>query len=120
MGSAIEHHGSDFITLVLRKDRKSFDLFYEKYGSSIYCMIQRCVACEKQRTALFELSICAIWKNIDQYSSSKQPFFYWIVSIVSLVIREHTLQLSSPEEASAIHPTAMLFAKEMMLKMRNK
>ncbi|MFD2965918.1 hypothetical protein [Sphingobacterium bambusae] len=120
MGSALVYEGNDFLGLLRRKDRASFDLLYETYGSSIYSLIQRCVACEKQRAALFELSMCAIWKNIDHYSSSKQPFFHWIVSIISHVIREHALQGSSSEEETEICPTAMLFAKEMMHKMRSR
>jgi RNA polymerase sigma-70 factor (ECF subfamily) len=70
------------LTALLRaKEKRGFDLLYDKYGACLYLIIVRMVPDQEIAQQLLQESFVNIWRQAPGYNSAKSPLFVWLVEI---------------------------------------
>ena len=79
--AAKAHTQEELLSLIQKKDLRSFGILYDNYSAVLYCVISKsCIdirVCEEA----FQRSLVAIWQNIPHFNSAKQRLLAWMLSI---------------------------------------
>lgn len=63
------------------KDEKAFNYLYDNYSGALYGVIFKVLNQEELANDLLQEVFVKIWKNIDQYDSSKGRLYTWMLNI---------------------------------------
>lgn len=69
------------ISLLKKKDEKAMEIIYDRWAGAIYGMIVKIVKDESLAQDTLQNVMLKIWKNSDQYQSTKSKLFTWIYQI---------------------------------------
>ncbi|GHE36010.1 RNA polymerase sigma factor [Sphingobacterium griseoflavum] len=121
MGSVNYTGEKEFLAALARRDRKSFDLLYDRYGPTIFHFIQKCMLVEHHTDEVFKMVIAEIWENLSNFQDTKQTFSDWVMSLTGRVIHRYLKQ--KPTETTAegqVDQTSLFLAKEIINNIRKK
>lgn len=63
------------------KDEKAFNYLYDNYSGALYGVIWKVLNVEELSNDVLQEVFVKIWKNIDQYDSSKGRLYTWMLNI---------------------------------------
>lgn len=63
------------------KDEKAFNYLYDNYSGALYGVIWKVLNIEELSNDVLQEVFVKIWKNIDQYDSSKGRLYTWMLNI---------------------------------------
>lgn len=69
------------VTLILKKDPKSFDYLYDMYAENLFGIIFNIIKDKEESEDILQEVFVKIWNNLDSYNASKGRFFTWILNI---------------------------------------
>lgn len=69
------------IRLLQRSDERAIEMLYDDYAAALYGVVFRVVLSEEIAQDVLQESFVKIWKNGQQYNSSKGTLFTWILNI---------------------------------------
>ena len=75
---------SDEKTLIdglVRKDKNAFTYLYDNYSSALFGVINRILQSDEVAEDVLQDAFVKIWKNIDQYNTSKGSLYTWMLNI---------------------------------------
>lgn len=83
----------ELITLLQAKQKKGFDLLYDRYGTCLYLLILKIVKDQVIAEEVLEESIINIWQHMHEYDSSKGNLLNWLLTITrhTALARIHSL-----------------------------
>ncbi len=70
------------ISLLKKKGKEGFDLFYDTYSASLYRLSLNITRNESMAEEVLENTCIFIWQNIHSYHPSEGRFGIWLVYIV--------------------------------------
>lgn len=71
----------DLVLLLKQRDQSAFDYLYEKYSGALYSVILNIVPEKETGNDILQEVFVKIWKQADQYDSSKGRLFTWMLNI---------------------------------------
>ena len=71
----------ELLTLLLKKDDRSFTLLYDNYSKSLYGIIFNLIKDKEEAEDVLQEVFVKIWKNIDTYNTSKGRLYTWMLNI---------------------------------------
>ncbi|AFK03812.1 RNA polymerase, sigma-24 subunit, ECF subfamily [Emticicia oligotrophica DSM 17448] len=71
----------DLVTLLRNKDQKGFNILYNNYSGALFGVINKIVQSDDDASDLLQDTFLKIWRNIDNYDSSKGSIFTWMMNI---------------------------------------
>ena len=71
----------DLLELLQTKSEKSFSILYDNYSAAIFGVVNKIVRSEEIASDITQDSFVKIWKNLDNYSSTKGTIFTWMLNI---------------------------------------
>lgn len=81
MNNLVQFSESELITLLKDKDEKAFNYLYDNYSGALYGLILKIVLESNYADEVIQDSFMKIWKNIDQYDTSKGRLYTWMINI---------------------------------------
>lgn len=63
------------------KDEKAFNYLYDNYSGALYGVIWKVLNIEELSNDVLQEVFVKIWKNIDQYDSTKGRLYTWMLNI---------------------------------------
>ena len=69
------------VEMLHQNDRKVISIIYDKYAPALYGVVLRIVRSEEIAKDVMQDSFLKIWKNGQQYNSSKGTLFTWLLNI---------------------------------------
>lgn len=63
------------------KDEKAFNYLYDNYSGALYGVIWKVLNVEELSNDVLQEVFVKIWKNIDQYDSTKGRLYTWMLNI---------------------------------------
>jgi RNA polymerase sigma factor (sigma-70 family) len=69
------------IELLKAKDKKAFEELYDKYSGALFSIILRIVNNTPVAEDVLQDSFLKIWRNIENFDSSKSTIFTWMLNI---------------------------------------
>lgn len=63
------------------KDEKAFNYLYDNYSGALYGIIWKVLNVEELSNDVLQEVFVKIWKNIDQYDSTKGRLYTWMLNI---------------------------------------
>lgn len=81
MGTSISLNETELIYMLQSKDEKAFNYLYDNYSAALYGVILKVLDQEEMANDLLQEVFVKIWKNIDQYDSSKGRLYTWMLNI---------------------------------------
>jgi RNA polymerase sigma-70 factor (ECF subfamily) len=72
---------SELITGVVKKDRKSFDLFYERYAQIIFNLCVRILKDEAEAQDVLQEIFLQIWREAERFDASRASVKTWLFTI---------------------------------------
>ena len=72
---------SILISLLKSRDEKTFSSFYDDYSGALYGILCKIVQDDNEAETLLQDTFIKIWKDIDDYDSSKSTLFTWALNI---------------------------------------
>jgi len=72
---------TELIAMLRGKDEKAFNYLYDNYSAALYGVIFKVLNQEELANDLLQEVFVKIWKNIDQYDSSKGRLYTWMLNI---------------------------------------
>lgn len=71
----------ELIELLLAKEKKGFDLLYDRYGKALYNIIAKIVHDNEFAQDVLQDTFIKIWQHIKYYDASKGRLFTWMLNI---------------------------------------
>ncbi len=71
----------DLLELLATKSEKSFSVLYNNYSAAIFGVVNKIVRSEDIAADITQDTFVKIWKNLDNYSSTKGTIFTWMLNI---------------------------------------
>lgn len=71
----------DLLELLQTKSEKSFSILYDNYSGAIFGVVNKIVRSEEIASDITQDTFVKIWKNLDNYSSTKGTIFTWMLNI---------------------------------------
>ena len=71
----------EIVKMLHQNDRKVISIIYDKYAPALYGVVLRIVRSEEIAEDVMQDSFLKIWKNGQQYNSSKGTLFTWLLNI---------------------------------------
>lgn len=81
LNNLVQFSESELITLLKDKDEKAFNYLYDNYSGALYGLILKIVLESNYADEVIQDSFMKIWKNIDQYDTSKGRLYTWMINI---------------------------------------
>ncbi|MES2480032.1 MAG: RNA polymerase sigma factor [Bacteroidota bacterium] len=81
MNTSITLNETELIAMLQSKDEKAFNYLYDNYSGALYGVILKVLNQEEIANDLLQEVFVKIWKNIDQYDSSKGRLYTWMLNI---------------------------------------
>lgn len=81
MNTSITLNETELIAMLQSKDEKAFNYLYDNYSGALYGVILKVLNQEEVANDLLQEVFVKIWKNIDQYDSSKGRLYTWMLNI---------------------------------------
>ena len=81
MNNLVQFSEEELITLLKDKDEKAFNYLYENYSGALYGLILKIVLESNYADEVIQDVFMKIWKNIDQYDTSKGRLYTWMINI---------------------------------------
>lgn len=81
MNTTITLNETELIAMLQSKDEKAFNYLYDNYSAALYGVIFKVLNQEELANDLLQEVFVKIWKNIDQYDSSKGRLYTWMLNI---------------------------------------
>lgn len=71
----------ELVFLLKNKDQKGFNILYNNYSGALFGVISKIVQSDDDANDLLQDTFLKIWRNIDNYDSSKGSIFTWMMNI---------------------------------------
>ncbi|MFY7912640.1 MAG: RNA polymerase sigma factor [Emticicia sp.] len=71
----------ELVSLLKNKDQKGFNILYNNYSGALFGVISKIVQSDDDANDLLQDTFLKIWRNIDNYDSSKGSIFTWMMNI---------------------------------------
>ena len=71
----------ELVSALIRKDRDSVGVLYDKYSKFLFGIINRIVNSDETAEDILQEVFVKVWKNIDSYDSSKGKLITWMANI---------------------------------------
>ncbi|GGD74632.1 RNA polymerase sigma factor SigK [Emticicia aquatilis] len=71
----------ELVSLLKNKDQKGFNVLYNNYSGALFGVINKIVQSDDDANDLLQDTFLKIWRNIDNYDSSKGSIFTWMMNI---------------------------------------
>ena len=71
----------ELVFLLKNKDQKGFNILYNNYSGALFGVINKIVQSDDDANDLLQDTFLKIWRNIDNYDSSKGSIFTWMMNI---------------------------------------
>lgn len=71
----------ELVSLLKSKDQKGFNILYNNYSGALFGVINKIVQSDDDANDLLQDAFLKIWRNIDNYDSSKGSIFTWMMNI---------------------------------------
>jgi RNA polymerase sigma-70 factor (ECF subfamily) len=71
----------ELVVLLKRKDANAYSLLYDNYSAALFGVISRVIPVEEIAEDILQDVFIKIWKNVEQYESSKGKLFTWMLNI---------------------------------------
>ncbi|MER0442559.1 sigma-70 family RNA polymerase sigma factor [Emticicia sp. W12TSBA100-4] len=71
----------ELVSLLKNKDQKGFNILYNNYSGALFGVINKIVQSDDDANDLLQDTFLKIWRNIDNYDSSKGSIFTWMMNI---------------------------------------
>lgn len=81
MNNLVQFSESELITLLKDMDEKAFNYLYDNYSGALYGLILKIVLESNYAEEVIQDVFMKIWKNIDQYDTSKGRLYTWMINI---------------------------------------
>ncbi len=81
LNNLVQFSESELITLLKDKDEKAFNYLYDNYSGALYGLILKIVLESNYAEEVIQDVFMKIWKNIDQYDTSKGRLYTWMINI---------------------------------------
>lgn len=81
MNNLVQFSEEELITLLKDKDEKAFNYLYDNYSGALYGLILKIVLESNYAEEVIQDVFMKIWKNIDQYDTSKGRLYTWMINI---------------------------------------
>jgi RNA polymerase sigma-70 factor (ECF subfamily) len=79
----------ELVCLLKQKDTNAFVYLYDKYSTSFYGMILNHLNQDETiAEGILQDVFLKIWKNVEEYDSSKEALFTWMFKIVASSVKE--------------------------------
>lgn len=72
---------NELVSLLLKKDKRSFEYLYENYSSAIYGVILRIIRSEDMAEEVLQDCFLKIWNKIEDFDPEKGKLFTWMINI---------------------------------------
>jgi len=72
---------SELVVLLKSKDRNAYNYLYDNYAGALYGIIMNVIGKEDLARDILQEVFVKIWRNIDQYESSKGRLYTWMLNI---------------------------------------
>lgn len=81
MARRISISEEELVALLKNKDQRGFTILYNNYSSALYGVLNKVIQSNDDANDLLQDTFLKIWKNIDNYDSSKGSIFTWMMNI---------------------------------------
>lgn len=81
MARRISISEEELVALLKDKDQRGFTILYNNYSSALYGVLNKIIQSNDDANDLLQDTFLKIWKNIDNYDSSKGSIFTWMMNI---------------------------------------
>lgn len=81
LNNLVQFSESELITLLKDMDEKAFNYLYDNYSGALYGLILKIVLESNYAEEVIQDVFMKIWKNIDQYDTSKGRLYTWMINI---------------------------------------
>jgi len=71
----------ELVSLLKNKDQRGFNVLYNNYSGALFGVINKIVQSDDDANDLLQDTFLKIWRNIDNYDSSKGSIFTWMMNI---------------------------------------
>lgn len=71
----------ELVSLLKNRDQKGFNILYNNYSGALFGVINKIVQSDDDANDLLQDTFLKIWRNIDNYDSSKGSIFTWMMNI---------------------------------------
>ena len=71
----------ELLSLLKNKDQKGFHILYNNYSGALFGVINKIIQSDDDANDLLQDTFLKIWRNIDNYDSSKGSIFTWMMNI---------------------------------------
>lgn len=71
----------ELVLLLKAKDQRGFNILYNNYSSALYGVLNKILQSSELSTDVLQDVFVKIWRNIDNYDSSKGSIFTWMMNI---------------------------------------
>ncbi len=71
----------ELVSLLKSKDQKGFNILYNNYSGALFGVINKIIQSDDDANDLLQDTFLKIWRNIDNYDSSKGSIFTWMMNI---------------------------------------
>jgi RNA polymerase sigma-70 factor (ECF subfamily) len=72
---------AELIAKVMRRDRRAFDLFYDRYAQIIFNLCTRILKDENEAEDVMQEIFVQIWKDADRFDASRASVKTWLFTI---------------------------------------
>lgn len=81
MARRISISEEELVALLKDKDQRGFNILYNNYSSALYGVLNKVIQSNDDANDLLQDTFLKIWRNIDNYDSSKGSIFTWMMNI---------------------------------------
>ena len=81
MARRISISEEELVALLKNKDQRGFTILYNNYSSALYGVLNKVIQSNDDANDLLQDTFLKIWKNIENYDSSKGSIFTWMMNI---------------------------------------
>lgn len=71
----------DLLDLLKSKSEKGFSILYDNYSAALFGVVNKIVRSEEIAADITQDVFVKIWKNLDNYNSSKGTIFTWMINV---------------------------------------
>lgn len=71
----------DLILLLKKKDQRGYSYLYDNYAPALFGVIVKIIGEREEATDILQECFIKIWRNIENYDSTKGRLFTWMIQI---------------------------------------
>lgn len=90
------------VKLLKSKDRRGFEILYDRYSGALYGVILKVVRIEEIAQDVLQDSFVKIWKKVQHYDASKGTLFTWILNIARNTAIDKTRSKAYKQQISVL------------------